>query len=389
MRDNIVKTVLVLTLLVWTGIAMGQSEIPPVPNITIPNPGTGSQGTPLEVCPGETTRFGVPINETDAGDISTNQFEWIVYGGEITILNGVLVSGTETLTSASGSSYTYHLLTTTGITNTANIDTSKISITWDTSILADIEQPFIAVRQIPESGCEDNWSVFYVDITAPTMNCPSESPYAGSCASAFTIPSTTTSKCSTVSLLLSWTIDKPVGDDLTGTITIPAGSDTFTGSPGDFNLPEGTSSVTYTLSDMSKTHVYGTCNFNIEISDEKPVINKTLSEFAECSSDEKLNPQNQTYPINMAESLALIDSDITDDCTDFSALIIEYQITNEVATPVDGSWTEGNPSSFTVNEGINRIWYRVTDESGNVSDYKHIYTLTVYHTPNPSEITAN
>ncbi|MCL3780394.1 hypothetical protein EMN47_08310, partial [Prolixibacteraceae bacterium JC049] len=156
----------VILLLVVTTVA-AQPTIP-TPN-NPPSSGSGSSGSPLVVCSGVTSTFYVLVNEdSEAGDISQNDFEWRVYGG--TIVSAVTGSFSSGPTTNVNNGQNYSVATQSSITNTASQDQAKITIQWDTS---GFTGGWIAVRQSSQYNCTNGtWSLFYVNVSnlpsAPT-----------------------------------------------------------------------------------------------------------------------------------------------------------------------------------------------------------------------------
>lgn len=231
---------------------------------TPPAPQNSPIGSSVE-CPGGTSSYSVPINVTDGSDPAKCFFEWQVYGGTITSVNGTIVTPIHT-TPASGTTQTISTVKINGIAPENNIPAkSKITIQWDTPTGNAIAGAWIAVRQSTQWGCSDNkWSIINVslgDNTAPTVttklsdittcadNDVKESAtinyikFDGSNSTTYSDNCTTDPK----DLVVTYSI---VVKGTTTIIRSGTGSGTVPPDAGG-EFPEGTSTVTYTVTDKA------------------------------------------------------------------------------------------------------------------------------------------
>lgn len=143
------------------------------------------------------------------------------------------------------------------------------------------------------------------------------------------------------------------------------------------SFPEGTTVVTWTVTDNSGNTATATQNVTVT-DDEKPVI-ADLSDLSTsvCASDETASPQYE-----VVNGIGLPAGRISDNCS--STFTITYTISG-ATTVTNGT---GDASGTTFYEGISTVTYYVKDESGNVSDGKS-FTVTVDHKPNTGNIIAN
>ena len=119
-------------------------------------------GAAQTVCPGSATTFSVAAVTTGTGAMSSNTFEWAVYGGSIIGYNGTSVSSN----SGTINGHTACTQVVSGINGTT---TYSLTAQWEASTFTGA---YVAVRQISTDGCSDGlWSVFYINIqrvAAPT-----------------------------------------------------------------------------------------------------------------------------------------------------------------------------------------------------------------------------
>lgn len=117
-----------------------------------------------------------------------------------------------------------------------------------------------------------------------------------------------------------------------------------------------------------------------------PVLND-LSELSltDCAADETANPQTRTFT-----SMSISASKYSDNCN--AALTVEYRIelpngtfANQYGTAASGASSASDPSGYAFPVGESTIYFRVRDNSNNISNIKS-YTVTVHYEPNPSQI---
>ena len=119
-------------------------------------------GAAQTVCPGSATTFSIAAATTGTGAMSSNTFEWAVYGGSIIGYNGTSVSSN----SGTINGHTACSQVVSGINGTT---TYSLTAQWEASTFTGA---YVAVRQTSADGCSDGlWSVFYINIqrvAAPT-----------------------------------------------------------------------------------------------------------------------------------------------------------------------------------------------------------------------------
>ena len=120
----------------------------------------GEDVGPVDVCQGAVSTFSLSAVTLNTGAMSSNQFEWAVYGGTITGFNGTSVeSQSESVDGHSASIQTINGLD--GVTN------YSLTVTWENVTFSGA---YVAVRQSSVSGCTDGlWSVFRVNVEAGTL----------------------------------------------------------------------------------------------------------------------------------------------------------------------------------------------------------------------------
>jgi hypothetical protein len=117
-----------------------------------------------------------------------------------------------------------------------------------------------------------------------------------------------------------------------------------------------------------------------------PVLND-LSDLSisDCADDETTIPQVKVFA-----GLALPSARYSDNCS--ATFTIQYRIqlpdasfANNYGIAAAGA-SISDPSGFEFPEGVSTIFFRVIDESGNVSNIES-YTIKVNHKPNTGSIT--
>ncbi|MCF8357406.1 MAG: hypothetical protein K9H26_01520 [Prolixibacteraceae bacterium] len=141
---------------------------------------------------------------------------------------------------------------------------------------------------------------------------------------------------------------------------------------------------TYTITDACGNENSTLTQDFIVLDGIDPEIVKDLSTPTYCAE----NTADQNIAIT---GMALIATDITDNCNTGQWFIdnaasgaIRYRVYHTTNNTHSIPWTVGNPDEFTFWEGVSEVYYRVTDQNNNDVE-KHIYTVTVEHTPHLSD----
>ena len=161
-------------------------------------------------------------------------------------------------------------------------------------------------------------------------------------------------------------------------------SPVVTQSPVAGTVVTANTTVTLTVTDVSGNS--NNCTFDVILQDAiAPVLNN-LSDLSitDCADDETAIPQ-----IKVFAGLALPAARYSDNCS--ATFTVQYRIqlpdasfANNYGTAATGA-TISDPSGFEFPEGVSTIFFRVIDESGNISNIES-YTITIKHKPILSEI---
>ncbi len=228
-----------------------------------PSPQNSSVGSSVE-CPGNTSSYSVPVNTSDGSVLTACSFEWRVYGGTITSTNGAVVSAIST-TPASGTIQTSSTVTIYGNAS----GKSTITIQWDTPTGNTIAGAWIAVRQTSQWGCSDNkWSIINVslgDHTPPTVSTTLGGITVTNCADIATYDEgDETNEWTNItdnikfdsSTSTTYSDNCSSGSDLKVSYTVSSidnskNNRSGTGTNAGSKFYEGTSTVTYTVTDKA------------------------------------------------------------------------------------------------------------------------------------------
>lgn len=202
------------------------------------------------------------------------------------------------------------------------------------------------------------------DLTNPTISCSGNQNENLTAACNFTLP------------------------DYTGLATVSDNCDAspvVTQSPVAGTIITANTTITLTVTDASGNS--NNCTFDVILSDAiAPVLND-LSDLSisDCADDETTIPQVKVFA-----GLALPSARYSDNCS--ATFTIQYRIqlpdasfANNYGIAAAGA-SISDPSGFEFPEGVSTIFFRVIDESGNVSNIES-YTIKVNHKPNTGSIT--
>ena len=216
----------------------------------------GDYDPSTKVCPSQTgcpslRNYQVKVNISDYVTIANTTFEWVVYGGYITALNGTPVAGSHEVYSG----VRFSQASASGIANPSEPDPNNwiatVTVEWDTLNFSSING-WVAVRQTSEWGCsDDRWSVFrnLVQNTPPVFTTFPQNnihiPYDRRNSYSLPVPAVTDDGCNVL----------PCTTTMTVTVENPIGTVYFTGSNtlNTVNLLSGTNFITWTLFDGSRT----------------------------------------------------------------------------------------------------------------------------------------
>lgn len=292
-------------------------------------------GSPTTVC--NSTTFSLEAVTTGAGDMSTNTFEWAVYGGTISANTG----GTQiSANSGTVDDYTASVLSYYGIDAQT---TYTITVTWTDN---NFSGAYVAVRQSSASGCSDGkWSVF---------------PVSTSRNLAITCPGAATATCfASLPVVNTLELFTAFGGSWTDTCNDPS---TLSISTNDVISTASGCSVTrtYTITDGTAS-VSCTQQFNLTDASDP-----TLT----CSPDIETNPNAGCIAV-----LSISAPTADDDCsfTDPEPSYYYYPGNNTSLTKVEG---QGNISSASFPLGTTTIYWSITDDCGHTGTCNQIVTIS-------------
>jgi hypothetical protein len=145
----------------------------------------------------------------------------------------------------------------------------------------------------------------------------------------------------------------------------------------------GANVVTLTVEDQAGNQ--STCTATVTVEDKEAPVLLLLSDLSieDCA-------ENEISQVKTFSGISLPIGKYSDNCS--TTFTVQYRIqlpdasfANDYGSAATGA-SVSDPSGFEFPEGISTIFFRVIDESGNVSNIES-YTITIKHKPNPSEIT--
>ena len=202
------------------------------------------------------------------------------------------------------------------------------------------------------------------DTTAPTITCPGNQNENFTAVCNFTLP------------------------DYTGLAVVNDNCDAspvVSQNPIIGSVIAANTTITLTVTDASGNSNF--CTFDVILSDAiAPVLNN-LSDLNidDCADDESIIPQVKVF-----SGLALPAARYSDNCS--GTLTVQYRIqlpdasfANNYGIAAAGAVSAADPSGYSFPEGTSTVFFRVLDDSGNISNVES-YTISVKHKPNPSDI---
>jgi hypothetical protein len=251
LNKNLYTCLLLAAVLLLAKLSFGQCATnPSLYSTLLPVGVNGNVTAGSSVCPSTLATpsisvFSVPAVIIDAGDPASNTFEWAVYGGWITEINGNPTTASQQRTAASTR---YSCLSVDGVDVSNN---STITVEWDTTNYS-VVHGWVAVRQTSEYGCSDGlWSVYTNDIQnlPPDFNTPIATIILPNPLGVnnYTLPiplAADQDNCSGVPLSYSFQIL-----DNLGTVRRPTTTVVTPGTDNTLIMPTDTNHVVWTVSD--------------------------------------------------------------------------------------------------------------------------------------------
>ncbi|RUT78477.1 HYR domain-containing protein [Ancylomarina longa] len=244
---------------------------------------------------------------------------------------------------------------------TASDNCSAVTVTNDASLPINTQGTTVVTwtyKDAVGNSSTQTQNVVITDNTAPVADVASLSDVVAQCSVSSLVAPTASDNCSAV------------------TVT------------NDASLPintQGTTVVTWTYTDVVGNT--STQTQNVIVDDTTDPVLADLSDLSidDCAQDETSIPQVKSFA-----GLDLPSGRYSDNCS--STFTVQYKIqlpdtsyANSYGSAALGASSAADPSGFEFPEGISTLYFRVLDQSGNISNEK-TYTISVNHKPNPSEI---